>query len=34
MIYYAFMVELVDTRHLKCLDHYDRAGSSPTGGTK
>ena len=27
------MVELVDTRDLKSLDHYDRAGSSPAART-
>ena len=27
------MVELVDTRDLKSLDHCDRAGSSPAPGT-
>ncbi len=28
------MVELVDTRDLKSLADYVRAGSSPAGGTK
>ena len=25
---------MVDTQHLKCCDHYGRAGSSPVLGTK
>ena len=29
----ARMVKLVDTRDLKYLDHFDRAGSSPAPGT-
>ena len=29
----AGVVELVDTRDLKSLDHYDRAGSSPAART-
>ena len=30
---FARVVELVDTRDLKSLDHCDRAGSSPASGT-
>ena len=25
---------MVDTQHLKCCDHYGRAGSSPVLGTR
>ncbi len=31
---FAQMVELVDTRDLKSLDHNGRTGSSPVPGTK
>ena len=31
---YARMLELVDSRHLKCREVYPRVGSSPTLGTK
>ena len=30
----ALVVELVDTRDLKSLEHYVRAGSSPARGTQ
>ena len=32
-LFYAEVVELVDTRDLKSLDRFDRAGSSPARGT-
>ena len=34
VIYSAGVVELVDTRDLKSLEHLARAGSSPASGTK